>query len=394
MSGQPRACRESKRNQNQLQHPQPQQSNMPPDIIPEDEDYASEEDSDFAPDVAQAQAEDEESDDESEAEVEIKKSAKRKRGQDEEAEDAGFENSGDEAIIERGLKKQKKKGKKGKDVEEEDEGGEGGLIKTRSMRAQEYEPPRRTRLALMLMSSHRKEEKKKPLADTTAATVDVDALWASMISGKTRPPPPEPAIESSTAINNSGFLSPTSSRNLIAQNGRKDSRSPSTLSDGPDSMIMIKRTYNFAGKVHTEQKLVSRNSAEAKLWLASQNGAESEPQTEEASSPFAKPKRPTKRARKSVFEPITEIPKRTDLYFGPRKESGVALLDIGKDAKKMNTVDKSAMDWARFVDKEGIADELDAAGKSKGAYKTRQEFLARVESKKIEDERRARGLPV
>jgi hypothetical protein len=249
----------------------------------------------------------------------------------------------------------------------------------------------------MLMSSHRKEEKKKPLADTTAATVDVDALWVSMISGKTKPPIPEPAIEPSTAIDDSGFLSPTSSRNLIAQTGRKVSRSPSTLSDGPDSMIMIKRTYNFAGKVHTEQKLVSRNSAEGKLWLASQNGdgsAPGEPQTEEDSSPFAKPKRPTKRARKSVFEPITKIPKRTDLHFGPRKESGLALVDIGKDAKKMNTVDKSAMDWARFVDKEGIADELDAAGKSKGAYKARQEFLARVESKKIEDERRARGLPV
>lgn len=161
-------------------------------------------------------------------------------------------------------------------------------------------------------------------------------------------------------------------------------------------MIMIKRTYNFAGKVHTEQKLVSRNSAEAKLWLTSQ-GAEPEPeqpQAEAEASPFAKPKRPTKRARKSVFEPVTEIPKRTDLHFGPRKESEVALVDIGKDAKKMNTVDKSAMDWARFVDKEGIADELDAAGKSKGAYKARQEFLARVESKKIEDERRARGLPI
>jgi hypothetical protein len=218
-----------------------------------------------------------------------------------------------------------------------------------------------------------------------------------MISGKPKPAPPEAAIESSTAIDNSGFLSPNSSRNLIAQNGRKDSRSPSTLSDGPDSMIMIKRTYNFAGKVHTEQTLVPRNSAEAKLWLASQNSSVPEsdqPEAKEDVSPFATPKRPPKRARKSVFEPITEIPKRMDLHFGPRKESEVALVDIGKDAKKMNTVDKSAMDWARFVDKEGIADELDAAGKSKGAYKARQEFLARVESKKIDDERRARGLPV
>lgn len=65
----------------------------------------------------------------------------------------------------------------------------------------------------------------------------------------------------------------------------------------------------------------------------------------------------------------------------------------GKE-KKINVVEKSAMDWAGFVDKEGIQDELDAAGKSKGAYKARQEFLARVEGKRVDDERRAKGLPV
>lgn len=77
-----------------------------------------------------------------------------------------------------------------------------------------------------------------------------------------------------------------------------------------------------------------------------------------------------------------------------RKDSGVLILGPGQDAKKLNTVEKSAMDWAGFVDKEGIADELDAAGKSKNAYKARQEFLARVEQKKDDDARRARGLPV
>jgi hypothetical protein len=240
----------------------------------------------------------------------------------------------------------------------------------------------------------RKGEKRKPLADTTASTVDVDALWERMISGKPIPAP-EPVPAEST-INTRGSLSPTARG---TPDGRKDTSSSSTFGNDPDSMIKINRIFNFAGKVHVEQKLVPRDSAEAKLWLASQSDAvASPPQTEaranESLSPFTKPKRPTKRARKSVFEPVTEIPKRTDLHFGPRQESAVALVDIGKGTKKMNTVDKSAMDWARFVDKEGIADDLDAAGKSKGAYKARQEFLARVENKKIEDERRARGLPV
>ena len=108
---------------------------MPPELIPDDEEYASEEDSDFAPDTAPAKEDADSSEDEPEPEeIKAPKSTKRKRGADDDAEDAGFENSGDEAIIERGLKRQKKKGKKSKD-EEDDEGGEGGLVKTRSMRA-------------------------------------------------------------------------------------------------------------------------------------------------------------------------------------------------------------------------------------------------------------------
>jgi hypothetical protein len=164
-------------------------------------------------------------------------------------------------------------------------------------------------------------------------------------------------------------------------------------------MIMIKRTYNFAGKVHTEQKLVARNSAEAKLYLASQpdpptTSKTAEPEAE--ASPFIKPKRPLKKARRSIFEPVIEgLPPRTDLHFGVRKDSsGIQLVGITGKEKKLNTVEKSAMDWAGFVDKEGIADELDAAGKSKGAYKARQEFLARVEGKREDDLRRAKGLPV
>jgi len=206
-----------------------------------------------------------------------------------------------------------------------------------------------------------------------------------MISGKLKIEPP-PAAPS--AIDKNRSLSPETSRK-VAENGK---RSPSTtLSDGPDSMIMIKRTYKFAGEVHTEQKLVPRNSAEAKLFLASATQSTTDPSPSTDPTPA---KRPTKKARRSVFEPVTDIPKRMDLHFGVRKDSGVVLSEVGRDAKKLNTVEKSAMDWAGFVDKEGIADELDAAGKSKGAYKSRQEFLARVEQKKEEDARRARGLPV
>ncbi len=168
---------------------------------------------------------------------------------------------------------------------------------------------------------------------------------------------------------------------------------------------MIKRTYTFAGKIHSEEKLVPRGSAEAQLYLSTlakekekdKEKKVSTPEEGAAPTPFTKPKRQLKKARRSIFEPIPPegLPQRTDLHFGERKEeSGVQLVGKATDGgKKLNTVEKSAMDWAGFVDKEGIKDELVLAGKSKGAYKSRQEFLARVERKKVEDDRRARGLP-
>lgn len=219
-----------------------------------------------------------------------------------------------------------------------------------------------------------------------------------MISGKPAAPEPKPTIELSSLLSPNRSTSPETRRTTVLSPSGKieTSRSPSTLSEGPDSLVMIKRTYNFAGKVHTEQKLVPRNSAEAKLFLATNappSSAAEPAAAEQEDSPFTKPKRPLKKARRSIFEPVIDLPPRTDLYFGTRKQSDITLLGVQAKVKKFNTVEKSAMDWAGFVDKEGIADELDAAGKSKGAYKARQEFLARVEAKKVEDDRRARGLP-
>jgi hypothetical protein len=48
------------------------------------------------------------------------------------------------------------------------------------------------------------------------------------------------------------------------------------------------------------------------------------------------------------------------------------------------------MDWAGFVDKEGIREELEKAGKSKDSYIDRRGFLDRVEQKKDEEARAAR----
>lgn len=106
---------------------------MPPEPV-RDDDYVSEEDSDFALD--DAPAEDSSGSDDEAADTETPAAGKGKQQGEDGADDAGFENSGDEAIIEKGKSRQRKS--KRKDLEADgDEGGEGGLIKTRRMRAAE-----------------------------------------------------------------------------------------------------------------------------------------------------------------------------------------------------------------------------------------------------------------
>lgn len=176
-------------------------------------------------------------------------------------------------------------------------------------------------------------------------------------------------------------------RSLNGINKSKTTSQPSiSKGEEPDDMIMIQRTYNFAGKVHTEEKLVARDSAEAKLWLQSQ---ESRPHPQPNNNKISKPLRPPKKARRSIFEPMTDpLPQRADLRFGaganPNRQTTVI------KAEKLNTVEKSKMDWAGYVDKEGIKDELEMAGKAKGSYLDQSAFLARVEEKREEDARNAR----
>ncbi|KAI5926585.1 bucentaur or craniofacial development-domain-containing protein [Camillea tinctor] len=328
---------------------------MPPDPIIEDE-YASEEDSDFAPDAAPSDG----ASDASESDVEGNERAaspKRKRTADDNAEDA-FENSGDEAIIQKGKKRQKKTKRK-ENHGDDDEGGEGGLIKTRSMRAVE-------------------KAERKSHAITGPVTIDVDDLWAKMTAGPIIPTKSDAGQEKENQ-------QPVQDSTAEQQAGRAQLEKP-TEAD-PPAMIKIKRTYNFAGKVHTEEKLVPRDSAEAKLYLASQDPKS----LEEVDDEDELPKRKPRKAFRSAFEPIAEgLSQRSDLNLGMNVRLQLREQTKGANAKKLNVVEKSRMDWAGFVDKEGIKDELELAGKSKESYAHRQDFLARVEAKKEEEARRAR----
>lgn len=160
---------------------------------------------------------------------------------------------------------------------------------------------------------------------------------------------------------------------------------PQQTTADTSELVQIKRTYNFAGKVHTEEKLVARDSAEAKLFFASQGEEAAAAAAADESLPS---KRVAKKAFRSAFEPLTDpLPQRADLNLGV-----AARMQAGREAqaKKLNTVEKSRMDWAGFVDKEGIKDELELAGRAKGSYAAREDFLARSEARRDDDARRAR----
>lgn len=373
---------------------------MPPDALLDDEEYASEEDSDFAPDAAPADgasdASGSESEDEDSNNAKPSATTKRKRPTGEgvtaaaatDDRDDGFENSGDEAIIQKAKKRQKKARRKDGvtygDDDDGEGGGEGGLIKTRSMRATEKAERR----------SH---------AITGPVTIDVDDLWAKMTAAPIVPAKADPQQEKDNQqqqppSNGDG----ADSQNQGEQGGQAIQKAKSIASE-PPVMIKIKRTYNFAGKVHTEEKLVPRESAEAKLYLASldPNSAEAAAALAAAESGDAENdeaqlrRRQPRKAFRSAFEPVVEgvtgAGRRSDLDLGMAVRLQLREQRAAEaKAKKLNVVEKSRMDWAGFVDKEGLKDELELAGRSKESYASRQDFLARVDAHREEEARRAR----
>lgn len=224
----------------------------------------------------------------------------------------------------------------------------------------------------------RKAERKVQAA-TGPVTVDVEALWASMTAAPIIPSTREPQQPDESQV-----------AGTEAEGQGSAPQDGAAKDTAPDEMIKIKRTYNFAGKVHTEEKLVARDSAEARLYLASKKGADpsadGEDQDGDAPDDQADKRMPRK-AFRSAFEPVllTDSQQRTDLNLG------IAVrLQAREKAKKLTTVEKSRMDWAGFVDKEGIKDELALAGRAKGSYAERQDFLARTEARREDDARRLR----
>ncbi|MCJ1326967.1 hypothetical protein MMC10_003633 [Thelotrema lepadinum] len=411
----------------------------------DDENYISSEDEDFnlesagpQPQGSSSSEAEEEDENDTRTTLKVQRKKPKPKPQDE-AEDLGFENSGDEGIIKAGTKeaRRRKRKRKGSAGHGDDSGGEGGFVQTRSMRA--AADPSTTR-------------KLQPSLPSGPVTADIDALWARLSSSS---------------------IIPTSTQTLT-QPAETNNTASAGSTDPSSDLIPIQRTYTFAGRLHTETKLVPRSSAQAEAYLATKDSrasankenihplpTDSNTTTDnllDQSSSKEDPSTPTESAKPQKRGPDHQLlfrPLRRQSHWDPNpdalvrglpppideKGSRAATVDprllfrridktrLGRDAaacwplsssssttitttteskgkgredassreppsmrvagaakhlkaQRLNVVDKSKLDWAEHVDaQEGAREELEKAKRDKGSYLDRRDFLERVEER-------------
>jgi len=238
--------------------------------------------------------------------------------------------------------------------------GRGGLIKTRAQRRAEAE------------GRVKVEAEPKPDAVVGESSVDVDALWQEMNAPGPKKMEPKVAITSekpeaagAEKQEKSTSGTPVSDTPVGDTPVSDNSNSIKFASDKPvekdsaplaDEMITITRTFKFAGDIKTETKQVPKHSAEGRDYL------QQEKLKEELRG---KGRAPAK-----------------------RKMSLMEEYQMNK-TKKINTLEKSRLDWLGFVDKEGIKEDL--SKHNKAGYLDRQDFLNRVDSKRETELRQQRA---
>ncbi|OXV07894.1 hypothetical protein Egran_04342 [Elaphomyces granulatus] len=359
-------------------------SALDPDVNDDGESYDSAEDEDFQRGTAEQDDADLSSSDAEDEPAERRPLKRRKLTGPvaNEPSDSMELDSGDEATIRKAKKRHerrrrnKHKGNKNgqarnsDDGEDEDvdfddddeEGGEGGFVKTRSMRI-------------------KVQEERKPLAKIDGASIDVDALWQKMNASSTGTGLAPAASE--TGEQGAPIAEENKEINGQAQTTQQQKHQPVLPSE---EMIKIKRTYKFAGELITEEKLVPKDSAEAKLFLSEANGetaTTTEVEDTDSKKSALKLRRPLRKASRFDPNPVGLIKKNWE------KQPAVDPA-AGENGPKLNTVEKSKLDWATYVDQAGIKDELNVHSRAKEGYLGRMDFLDRVEAKREEERRNVR----
>ncbi|KAI3083280.1 hypothetical protein CBS147353_2304 [Aspergillus niger] len=348
---------------------------MPPDMASpsaeidlDDEQYDSAEDEDFQLDAAQDDADSGMSDSDEE-EAADEPASKRRKKDTKDAQGAGDDDelaSGDEAMIQKAKNKKRKKGEDGDVDLDDEEGGTGGFVRTRAMKM-------------------RIGEGRKPLAKIDGATVDVDALWAKMNA-------PDSGVDASSAQDESKEATPAAGQ-TDGETAGGDEATPSAQEPQTkytEEMVKIKRTYKFAGEMITEEKIVPKDSAEAKLFLAGEKDAETVTAADVDNAANAKD---ALKLRRPLRRPSRFDPNPTGSIKKSWEKQPVTEATAGQEnarGPKINTVEKSRLDWAAYVDQAGIKDELNVHSKAKEGFLGRMDFLDRVGAKIDEERRNAR----
>ena len=243
--------------------------------------------------------------------------------------------------------------------------------------------------------------------------MDVDALWASMTGSTAQieraraasPRGPSTATDSAGAI---GAGAPSSTTTTTTRDGhaQRDASRAASKADGmgDEETVTIRRTYDFAGETIAEEKVVAKSSAEGRLYLESQRtkmqegggggGGDVPPSSQRSKPALRRPKK-----RMSMFDPgngdttnsVTTAKSGTGTNPSPHQiiPSSSSSWQTPPPAK-LNTIEKSKLDWAGFVDKEGIKDDLDEYGRAKEGYLGRMDFLGRVQQRRDGDARRGK----
>ncbi|KAG1729709.1 bucentaur or craniofacial development-domain-containing protein [Suillus lakei] len=170
-----------------------------------------------------------------------------------------------------------------------------------------------------------------------------DALWASFQASVSVPPPPK-------------------------------------VEEQPKKLVKIEKRYLFAGKNIVEVVEVPEDSEEAKKWPRWNSSEESSAATPAPDSSSSTTN--MNASASSSATPVKPTPQKSvPMKPGPRKPR-TSLADIPtQKAKKITTLDKSAMDWRTHVTSSDVKDELDANRRGDG-YLEKMDFLKRVEDRR------------
>ncbi|CAG8484771.1 2783_t:CDS:2 [Acaulospora morrowiae] len=153
-------------------------------------------------------------------------------------------------------------------------------------------------------------------------------------------------------------------------------------STSEDQMITITKTFEFAGEIVTEQRRVHIDSEEAKAYIESQTKTNNTTGNNSISEVSVSPVEETESAKpsasstKKTRSPIAVAMAERGKFGRPKSNLSQLAASLNKKPVKINTLEKSKMDWKKYVEKEGIVHELKYHNKN--GFVEKQEFLQRT----------------